>query len=103
MDENDPNTPNYWVGWWFNHTNLTNLRMTNDAIKFLKKHTKIPIYKFELPQPLTNKNLLQLSRIFTSPYHIQSLDKISLIGEEESIMLKLHADNLNQYLDTLEI
>ena len=42
-----------------------------------------------------------MSRLLTCPYYIQKLDEIVLLGEQETVMLKLHADNLQQYLDNL--
>ena len=39
----------------------------------------------------------------TCPYYIQKLDLVLLLGEQETVMLKLHADNLQQYLDTLQL
>jgi hypothetical protein len=39
----------------------------------------------------------------TCPYYIHKIDQISVLGKEEYIMLKLHADNLQQYLDNLQL
>jgi hypothetical protein len=63
----------------------------------------VPVYDFELPTPLTNKNLIQLSRILTCPYYIKSLKEIMLLGDKEATMLSLHAHNLEQYLNNLQI
>jgi hypothetical protein len=93
----------YITTWWWNYTNPSVLRLNKFGIQFVKNHAKIPTYHFEITQPLTNKNLIQLSRIFTCPYYIKGLKEITLLGEQESVMLKLHADNLQQYLDTLQI
>ena len=88
--------------WWWNHTDLTNLRLTKSGIQFIRKYTKIPIYKIELSEPLRNRTLIQLSRFFTCPYYIEGNDKIILLGKQETVMLKLHEDNLQQYLDNME-
>jgi hypothetical protein len=37
----------------------------------------------------------------TCPYYINKVDQILLLGEEETVLLKLHADNLQQYLDNI--
>jgi hypothetical protein len=37
----------------------------------------------------------------TCPYYINKIDHILLLGKEETVMLKLHADNLQQYLDNI--
>lgn len=101
MDENS--LTSHIKKWWWNHTNSSTLRLNKFGIQFIKKHTKFPTYHFELSHPLSNKNLIQLSRIFTCPYYIKASNELILLGEEESVMLKLHADNLQQYLNTLEI
>ena len=44
-----------------------------------------------------------MSRLLTCPYFIQKIDEILLLGEEETVLLKLHADNLQQYLDNLQL
>lgn len=89
--------------WWWNHTEPSHLRLTKSAIQFIKKFTKIPIYECITPEPLKNRTLLQLSRLLPCPYYIHKPDHIMLLGSDEAIMLKLHADNLQQYLDNLAI
>jgi hypothetical protein len=89
--------------WWWNHTDPNNLRLNKSGIQFIQKYTKIPIYEIELPEPLRNRTLIQLSRLFTCPYYIPKIDRLILLGEQETVLLKLHADNLQQYLDNLQI
>ena len=91
----------YCKDWWWNHTDPTNLRLSKSGIQFIKKSTKIPVYKCFLPEVLKNRTLIQMSRLLTCPYYIQKLDEVALLGEEETVLLKLHADNLQQYLDNL--
>jgi hypothetical protein len=93
--------PQYIRVWWWNHTDPTSLRLTKSGIQYIKKFTKIPVYECHLPEPLKNRTLIQLSRLMSCPYYIQKLDQIVLLGEEQTVMLKLHADNLQQYLDNL--
>ena len=95
--------PRYIKIWWWNHTDSTNLRLSKSGLQFIKKFTQIPIYECQLPEPLRNRTLIQLSRLFTCPYYIQKLDSLLLLGEEETVLLKLHADNLQQYLDNLQL
>jgi hypothetical protein len=95
--------PRYIKVWWWNHTDSTNLRLSKSGIQFIKKSTKIPVYECRLPEVLKNRTLIQMSRLLTCPYYIQKLDEIVLLGEEETVLLKLHADNLQQYLDNLQI
>jgi len=89
--------------WWWNHTNPSLLRLSKLGIAFIKKYTKIPVYDCELTEPLKNRTLIQLARLMTCPYYIYKMDHILLLGEEETVMLKLHADNLQQYLDNLQL
>jgi hypothetical protein len=88
---------------WWNHTDSNNLRLSKQGIQFIKKFTQIPIYECNLAEPLRNRTLIQLSRLFTCPYYINKLDHLLLLGEEQTVMLKLHADNLQQYLDNLQL
>jgi hypothetical protein len=89
--------------WWWNHTDPTMLRLSQSGLKFINKFTQIPTYAVDLPNPLLNRTLLQMSRLLTCPYYINKHTKITLLGEEEYVMLKLHADNLQQYLDNLQL
>jgi len=88
--------------WWWNHTNPNNLRLSKLGIQYIKKYTRISVYECNLPEPLKNRTLVQLGRLMTCPYYINKVDQILLLGEEETVLLKLHADNLQQYLDNLE-
>ena len=93
----------YCKDWWWNYTDPTNLRLSKSGIQFIKKSTKIPVYTCLLPEILKNRTLIQMSRLLTCPYFIQKIDEILLLGEEETVLLKLHADNLQQYLDNLQL
>ncbi len=92
----------YSKEWWWNHTNITNLRLSNYGFKVIQTG-RIPYYSIKLIEPLKNRTLLQMSRLLTCPYYIKTLDLIYLLGEEEFVLLKLHADNLQQYLDNLQL
>jgi hypothetical protein len=87
--------------WWWNHTDTSQLRLSKPGIQYIKKYTRIPVYECNLPEPLRNRTLVQLSRSMTCPYYINKVDQILLLGEEETVLLKLHADNLQQYLDNI--
>ena len=89
--------------WWWNHTDPYSLRLSQPGLKFIKKFTKIPTYEVNLPGPLLNRTLLQMSRLLTCPYYINKHTQITLLGEQETVMLRLHADNLQQYLDNLQL
>jgi len=101
--QNAAEYPRYVRVWWWNHTDPKNLRLSKLGIQFIKKSTKIPVYECHLPELLKNRTLIQMSRLLTCPYYIQKLDEIVLLGEEETVLIKLHADNLQQYLDNLQL
>lgn len=95
--------PQYARVWWWNHTDPNSLRLSKSGWQFIKKFTRIPMYECSLSEPLRNRTLIQLSRLFTCPYYIEKPDKLILLGEQETVLLKLHADNLQQYLDNLQL
>jgi hypothetical protein len=95
--------PQYVKVWWWNHTDPTSLRLSQSGLKFITKFTQIPTYEVDLPNPLLNRTLLQMSRLLTCPYYINKHTRITLLGEQETVMLRLHADNLQQYLDNLQL
>ena len=95
--------PQYIKVWWWNHTDPFSLRLSQSGLKFVKKLTPIPTYEVDLPEPLLNRTLLQMSRLLTCPYYINKHTQITLLGEQETVMLRLHADNLQQYLDNLQL
>lgn len=97
------NAHDCWLKWWWNHTDTKNLRLTRAGIDFVVKKTKLPVYQIPLSDKLRNKDLIALARLFTCPYYITKLDQLMLLGEEETVLLKLHADNLQQYLDNLQL
>ena len=87
--------------WWYNPLNPHSLRLTAVAHNILRKNNAISSYKFNLDQRILPKTLLQLERHFTGPYFIISPNAIVLYGETEVMMLALHGNNLQQYLDNL--
>jgi hypothetical protein len=89
--------------WWRNPTNPSSLRLTLQGLQFVKAQLKIESYSFDLPDELSNRNLLQLERLFDGMYYLLKRQKIILFNEEEAVMLTLHSNNLKSYLDSLEI
>lgn len=98
--------PLYIKIWWWNHTNSNSLRLSADGIKFVKKQTKIPIYQIEVSHPLSSKHLVYLTRTNIGPFYLQHTNKkctIFLLDKEVATMLTLHAGNLDQYLENLQL
>ena len=105
MDE-QKNTSDYWLKFWWNHTNPNHLRLSVIGIKFIKKETKIPIHVVEVTHPLLSTHLIKLSRINIGPYylHVRNQESvIMLLDSEAATMLTLHAGNLGQYLENLQL
>ena len=87
--------------WWHNPTNYNSLRLNRTAWMILQHAPKdqFNFVKFELLDYIKPKTLLQLEKYFTAPYYIQNLKTIYCCGETEVLMLSLHGNNLQQYLD----
>ncbi len=89
--------------WWRNPTNHNSLRLTNFGLKFFKDNLKQKTYSIKLDEnSIRSKHLLQLERLFTAPYFVKNTELI-VFGEQDAIMLQLHAGDLNAYLDNLQI
>jgi len=100
----DPNTLNgAQYTWWYNSTNPQSLRLTKLGHKWFSEVAKITSYEVKLDgQMILPKQLLQLERLFTAPYYIQTLKKLWVYSETDFIMLQLHGKDLHQYLNNLE-
>ena len=88
---------------WHNPLNPNSLRLSKVGWEWLRTCTTVPVYKFALEQPMTNRMLLQLDHLFQSPYYITSRTYIHVVGEADSIMLQLHGSNLAAYLGSLDL
>ena len=86
---------------WNNPKDENSLRLSLQGYNILKKND-IKSYLFELNEPLTNKNLLQLERHFPGMYFLFRAQKITVYDEQEASMLTLMDSNLKGYLDNLE-
>lgn len=85
--------------WWHNPLNPNSLRLTAGAWTILKSCKEVPRWKFDLTQGLLPKSYLQLERHFASPYFIPNVKTIVVFDERDSMMLALHGNNLQQYLN----
>jgi hypothetical protein len=83
--------------WWYNPTNHSSLRLTQNAYMQVRKQIKF--YKFELSHDIRPRCLVQLERWFKEPYYVQNRKTIHIVSERDAMMLSLHANNLQQYLD----
>ena len=89
---------------WFNPLSPHHsLRVTDEGKKWIMSSCDLPIYHFKLTKTINNQQLLQLDHLIESPYYIRSRHMLELFGEDDAIMLSLHAGNLAQYLQNLEL
>jgi len=63
----------------------------------------MPAWNIKVDKRMSNQVLLQLDHMMTAPYCLVSRNAIKLVGEQDAIMLQLHAGNLEQFLNNLEI
>lgn len=91
------------ASWWHNPLNPDSLRLTRPAFVMLSKNKDIKSWQFKLSTPLLTRAFIQLEKHFTSPYFIQNNTTIWVFSEQDSIMLALHGNNLQQYLDNLSL
>lgn len=88
---------------WHNHTDSASIRLSMTGYQFVTKELKLETYSFELPRPLTNKNLIQLERLFPGPYYYWSRTaKFIVLDEQDASWLQLLGGDLASYLDSLE-
>jgi hypothetical protein len=87
---------------WQNPTNRRSLRLSLFGLKFVKTNLGLESYEFELPDSLTNRNLLQLERLMSNIYYLVNRKKIILFDDQAAVMLSLHSGDLKRYLDDLE-
>ncbi len=87
---------------FFNPVNHRSMRLTRAGFKYLRQRLGVTEYSFELPEKITPKVLLQLERYIHYPYFILNLKKIMVFDERTAIMLQLHNNDLETYLDNLE-
>lgn len=102
----DPLRAKCWLDWWWNHTDTNHLRLSLLGLKHVKFRTEIPIYNIDIPHPIYSTHLITLARSRIGPYFLhttQKNNKIMLLDKEVATMLTLHAGNLGQYLENLQL
>jgi len=87
---------------WHNILNPDSLRLTNGGYAWVIKHCKQTAYNIKVAKSITNRVLLQLDHLMAAPYCLVNRNAIKLLGEQDAIMLQLHAGDLEQYLNNIE-
>ena len=93
-------SPRVVVFW--NPTNHNSMRLTKLGVIHLKNTLKVQAFDFKLTKPISPKVILQLERQLQHPYFIAQLNKIIVFDEVTAIMLQLHGNDLETYLNNLE-
>jgi hypothetical protein len=88
--------------WWKNPTDPNSLRLSLAGLQFVKSNLKMQSYEFALSEELSNRNLLQLERLFKGMYYLLKRQKIIVFEETEATMLTLYGNDLKSYLENLE-
>lgn len=86
---------------WVDPTNENSLRLNRTGFIFLTKHLGFKHWEFSFSEPLVNRNLLQLGKLFPSIYYLGDQFKITVFDEQEATMLTLHDGDLTAYLNHL--
>ena len=86
---------------WRNPLNHDSLRLTDPGYRWALEKCKQTAYKIKVDKSMSNRVLLQLDRLMTAPYHVHGRTQIDLLGEQDAVMLQLHAGNLEQFLNNL--
>lgn len=88
---------------WHNFTDGNSLRFNLPGYQFTVNELKLKTYMFDLEQPLTNRNLLQLERFFPGPYYYWSrTNKFVVFDEQDAVWLELQGSDLKSYLENLQ-
>ena len=88
--------------WWRNPINRQSLRLTYPGLQWIEKNSSIPSYTISLQDPVMGRQLIQLERMFTSPYYLKPTS-IVVVSEQDAVMLQLHAGDLKSYLNNQEL
>lgn len=88
--------------WWKNPTDADSLRLSLAGLQFVKSNLKMQSYSFDLPEELTNHQLLQLERHFKGMYYLLKRSKLLVFESEEATLLTLYGSDLKSYLNNLE-
>jgi len=71
--------------------------------KIFSVHAGVKFHEIVLEGTITGRQMLLLEKFFKEPYYIKGNFNIFVSGEQDAVMLQLHAGNLGQYLDNLQL
>jgi hypothetical protein len=95
-----------WPGvehqWWKNPLNPHSLRLTPQGHRWIKRHTDIVFHAVAVSSDVKYRQLLQLERVFRSPYYLATTGYLYVHSETDAVMLQLHGGDLATYLNNLQ-
>lgn len=87
---------------WVNPLNKGSMRLSVQAYRALKK-LKFQQFTHKFNDWITPGILLELDRLFKYPFYISSYKSIEVFAEEDTLMLTLNNNNLQNYLKALRL
>lgn len=87
---------------WVNPLNKSSMRLSVLAYKSLKK-LKFQQFTHKFDEWITPAIMLELDRLFKYPFYISSYKSIEVFAEEDTLMLTLNNNNLQNYLKALRL
>lgn len=87
---------------WVNPLNKSSMRLSIQAYRALKK-LKIQRYTHKFEEHITPRHMLELDRLFKYPFYISTYKSIEVFSEEDTLMLTLNNNNLDNYLKALRL
>jgi hypothetical protein len=78
------------------------MRLSVSAYRTLKK-LKFQRFTHKFTDRITPRHMLELDRLFKYPYYISSYQTIEVFSEEDTLMLTLNNNNLDNYLKALRL
>jgi hypothetical protein len=87
---------------FLNPINSSSMRLSKIGYTYLKNYVKLVCYEFNLKNKIKPKTLLQLEKFIQYPYYVFNHNKIVVFDEQTAIMLQLHNNDLETFLNNLE-
>ena len=85
--------------WWQNPVNQNSWRLSQRGHELFRYELKVQALVHTVTSSLkNNRMLLLLEKHLTTPFYILSQDRIVFFSENDSIMITLLDDNIEQYL-----
>jgi hypothetical protein len=87
---------------WVNPLNKKSMRLSVQAYRALKK-LSFQQFTHKFDDRITPGIMLELDRLFKYPFYISTYRSIEVFAEEDTLMLTLNGNNLDNYLKALRL